>query len=583
MSKKIFTILFIILFLGTINPFLLAKRNLVKKAQESMDFMAYEQAANYLEETILADPDKKDLRAQQGFAYFRLGKHAEAARVLKEEITLFPDNYNAFILLAYIDFNQAKLEEAAKVCLDFHAGFEKTVKDKTLKKHSRYALYDKKEHLEKTRAKFQKKNPNLSLPYFVLGLYHQKCGNLVKASENFILALERGYDSMECHIQLINLELIKENWQESLTISAQALQSEGSQSEFYFLMGYAFYHLGEIENAKLHFEKTLELKPYLVDAIKNLAKIHCQQDELEKAIPLLKKALKIAPLDFEVRFLLEDLLKDISIEKKILKLSKDFIDKVSLKYKYSFKTDMNQVISYINEYTLALVRLGKLNEATSFLRSFFEIYDLSPALNYNLGHLYNMHNLLGEALKAAWKAVELKKDYKDAYDLVGSIFFKMLDFENSLRFYKKVIQIDPKDAMGYYNLGLVHSVMKDFAKAEENWKKAIDYEKLIKEKKEKRKIPEDDLDLSLIVKARPVSFEAHKSLGNLYIKQDKKAKALEEFKKAIELEPADPEPYYEIGKIYYQQKDTEKATFYFDKYLYLGGKKEKVEEILKKL
>ena len=61
-------------------------------------------------------------------------------------------------------------------------------------------------------------------------------------------------------------------------------------------------------------------------------------------------------------------------------------------------------------------------------------------------------------------------------------------------------------------------------------------------------------------------------------------KALEEFKKAIELEPSDPNPYYELGKIYQAKKETKKAIFYYEKYLYLGGKKEaEVKELLKSL
>lgn len=583
MPKKISLILLIILLLGAIHPFLLGEKGLIKKAQESMDFMAYEQAVRYLEQAVLADPDKKDIRVKQGFAYSRLGKHDEAIRVLEEEIALFPDDYKAFILLGYIYFNQGQLEEAAKVCHDFNAVLEKEVKGEALRKYSKYVLYDKKEHLEKIRTKFQKKNPNLGLPYFILGLYHQKSRNLDKASENFILALERGYDTVECHIQLINIELIKEDWQEGLARSARALRREGNQSEYYFLMGYASYHLGETENAMLSFEKALELIPYLVDAAKNLGKIYYNQDEFGKAIPHLKKTLSLAPYDFESKFLLEDSLKGKSRQKEETKpkMSKDFVDKVNLKYKYVFRTPTNRVVNSINEYALALVRSGKLDEATSFIRSFFEIHDLSPGLNYNLAQLYNMRNQLGEALKYAWRTVELKSNFKDAYDLVGNIFFKMQDFENSLQFYKKVIQIDPRDAMGHYNLGLVHSVMKDFDKAEESWKKAIGHEKLTKKGKEKKKASGDELDISLIVKARPISFDAHKSLGYLYLQRKMKDKALEEFLAAIELEPADPEPYFEIGKIHYERKDTEKATFFFDKYLYLGGKEEKVKEILK--
>ncbi len=583
--RKILIILFFVFFVGTIYPFLQAKENLVKKAQKSMDFMGYKQAGNYLSQAILADPDKKDIRVMQGFAYFKLGKHDYAIKVLKEELTLFPDNFNAFILLGYVYFNQAKIKEASDVCQDFSTALEKTVREESLKRYSKSSFRDKKELLEKILEKISKKTLNFGLPNFILGFYHKKGGSFDQASENFHLALERGYNPVECHIQLIDIELIRKEWKEGLKKSVEALEAEGTQAEFYFLMGYAHYHLGEIENAVSCFKTALELKPYLLSAIKNLAKIYYNQDEFEKATPLLKKILIPAPYDYEVKFLLEDTLRGKSAQKEEnrAKLSKETMDKVELEFKYIFKTDINYVARAVNEIALTFVRSGQSNKAINWIRSFFEVYDLSPELNYNLGKLYNIRNILGEALKYAWRAKEIKKDYRQAYDSIGNIFYKMHDFENSLQYYKEFIKMDPKDGWGYYNLGCVYYAMKDLEKAEESWKNAIKKEKRKKKERKKEKSFKDELDMSLIVETRPVSFDSHKSLGSLYLQQNLKENALEEFKKAVELEPADPEPYYEIGKIYYELNNTKETTFYFEKYLYLGGKEEKVKDILKKL
>ena len=78
-------------------------------------------------------------------------------------------------------------------------------------------------------------------------------------------------------------------------------------------------------------------------------------------------------------------------------------------------------------------------------------------------------------------------------------------------------------------------------------------------------------------------------MGELYQEKGLPDKALKEFENAIELEPDDPEPYYGIGKIYYEktkQNETylRKAISYLEKYLYLGGEKQKeVRELLKGL
>jgi len=349
------------------------------------------------------------------------------------------------------------------------------------------------------------------------------------------------------------------------------------------MMGCASYQLKEIEAAISNFKMALELRPYLVDALKNLAKIYYNQRNFSEAIPLLTKTLKIIPYDFESELLLERSLKKRYIirEEDRPKLRQDIAGELELKYRYVFETDINLVLNAVNANAIGLIQSGKLDKAKDWLRCFLEVNDQSASLNYNLAKIYELDNELGKALRYALRAKELKKDYKDAYDLLGSIFFKLQDFEKSLQFYENVIALDPKDAMSYYNIGCVHFSIKNYEKAEENWKKAIDIEKLRKKEEEKEKSPRDELKMALTVQVRPISFEAHKSLALLYLQQGLKEKALEEFERANEIEPDDPEPYFEIGKIYYELKETAKAKFYFDRYLYLGGKEEKVKEILK--
>ena len=179
--------------------------------------------------------------------------------------------------------------------------------------------------------------------------------------------------------------------------------------------------------------------------------------------------------------------------------------------------------------------------------------------------------------------------FSEAYDLLGNIYFKKGDFEKALIAFKKVIDLTQEDAMAHYNLGCTYWVLNDWEKAEKEWKKAIKYEREARERKERSEISKDQLSVSLLVYKRSASFLAHKSLVWLYLKNNLSDKALKEFEKAIELEPDDPEPYYEIGKIYQVKSEKDKryikkSIIYYQKYLYLGGEKEKeVQQILKSL
>jgi tetratricopeptide (TPR) repeat protein len=230
------------------------------------------------------------------------------------------------------------------------------------------------------------------------------------------------------------------------------------------------------------------------------------------------------------------------------------------------------------------LRLGLIDESAGILRSFLELNDLSPEINYNLGQIYNSKNDLGNALRYAWRATELKKDFCDAFDLCGSVFFKLEDFENSVRLYKQSVDIDPDNAMGHFNLGCAYSAAGDFERAEAHWKNAIYYEGKVKITKETEEKKGEGLQIAVTVMKRPVSFDAHKALGRHYLRLKLKSQALQEFLEAIELEPSDSEPYYEVGMILLEQDEREKAVEYFERYLYLGGKKvDEVKAILKKI
>ena len=324
---------------------------------------------------------------------------------------------------------------------------------------------------------------------------------------------------------------------------------------------------------------------------------------------------------------------------KTLNLSKDFIENPEIEYKYQFKNDLLSVFQSIQYLALDFVKQGKLDAAKKRYHNGLKIDEESPGISFNLGMVYFWQDNFKEAEKHALMALRRKHFYAtrpdilspgwlrsnkraeiirkahyvhespdisiskwtfdvalkygnyfiEAYDLLGNIYFKKGEINKSVIAFKKSIEIQQKDAMGHYNLGCSYLHLNDWSNAEKEWKKAIKYEKKSKKIKGREEISKDQLEVSLIVVKRPVSFRARKSLGQLYVSKNLPEKALKEFKKAIKLEPGDPEPYYEIGNIYNKkseqnEKYVRKAVFYYEKYLYLGGEKEEeVKELLKPL
>jgi tetratricopeptide (TPR) repeat protein len=567
-----------------------ASDDLVKKARESLDIMNYQQAVRLLTQAAVEAPKKGGIRVDLAFAFYQSGKTEEALNAVRQERALFPDSYNALILEAYIRFREGDAEGAVSVCRDFDSELFRSIRDKVRidagkgKTLPPLPLLERKKYFKKYRSylkEIQGAHPNFGLPNFILGNHEKTRRNPEKAKKEFQFALETGYDPDACYAQLIDVELTRQDWKQALDRADEAEEVLGPRAEFHFLRGYSHFQTGDTEYAVSCFERVLELKPYLVEAMRNLAKIRLFQGEQQKAIPLLGKILGFRPFDAEAMGLLDQARSGSQPHPgdKRPELTKRIVDDVELEYVYVFERKIDYVLWQVGEYAMGLVRANELGAAADWLSRFIEIYGLTPELNYNLAKIYEQKNDLVKALRYAWRAKELKDDYRDAFDLVGSIFFKMQDFDNALRAYLRALDLNPTDAQAFYNLGCVSFSRGDLENAEAYWKKAIQFEQDVTKAGPERRSSRDELKVSVTVRVRPISFESHKSLGRLYRQQDRKKEALAELGKALELRPNEADLCFEIGSLYLELGQRDRAGAHFERYISLGGDEVKVKKI----
>ncbi|MCP2606487.1 tetratricopeptide repeat protein [Candidatus Aminicenantes bacterium AC-708-I09] len=485
----------------------------------------------------------------------------------------------------------------------------------------------------------------------------------MKAEIYFRRALKKGFDRIQCYVQLLDMYinqlkffndgveiesgLIKihpalfENQKVSSLLAKATDSFKYWGPEYLYVIGLRYFEKskGEVNSIFMRraidfFKLTLDLSPKFKDSLFSLGAINYNISNFREAEEYFRRILYFEPENKEVKYYLECALKKLNNSKKeesssscpdIINLSREFIDNPDIEYKYKFHNDITYVRENINNLALEFIEKGKFKEAMKRFKNALKIYPQCPIVNYNIGWVYFWLNDYKNAEKHALIALRRKNFYTrlpdnlskkernellkmsinihvesnipisqwnfevalkegnyfpEDYNLLGNIYFKIKDYSRALLAFKKILEIDPKDPIGHYNLGCVYSALNDWRKAEEEWKKAIKYEKGVKRTEKREEISRSYLRVSLLVFKYPVAFRAHKSLGWLYLDRNLPDKALKEFEEAIKLEPGDPEPYYELGKIYFSKNNHKKAIYYFEKYLYLGGEKEKVKRIL---
>lgn len=583
MARAFICLFFLACFMG-LTPFVCPGEDIVeKKAQQSMDIMNYKMAISGFEQVLSKDPHRKGIRTKLAFCHFRQEEIDKAIELLNEELIHFPDDLEALILLGYCHYRQENFEDALKAFHRYIPVFEEFIKKERKSVGQKYGLT--KENAKVLLLKLRQENPNYGLPHFILGLEQKKRGVYDRAKNYFEQAIQAGYDPLACYCHLIDIELAQDNWTQALVRARRAQQAAGMEAEFYFLIGYAYEGYGREKYAVSSFKKSLELKPYLVEAIKNLGIIAYNQGQFEESQQYFERVLKLVPYDYETKFLLERAEKKQLIrgEGKGPELTKAIIEEMKPEFKHRIESDLDFVLDTMTRSVSSLIRLGELDSAIGLINRFLEVNDHKPGLDYNLALVYNMKNENLKALRHAWIAATIKKNFRDAHDLIGNIYFKMEEYDHAIHAYKDVVSIDKTDAMGYYNLGCAYAAIGDEAKAEENWKRAIHYE-VIEDDDVQSEISGDELSASLFVVGRRVVFHSHMSLGQLYVAQKKWNEALEQFQNALEVDADQSEPHYELGKIYMEKGDATRAREHFEKYLYLGGEKEKeVQDLLDKI
>lgn len=164
------------------------------------------------------------------------------------------------------------------------------------------------------------------------------------------------------------------------------------------------------------------------------------------------------------------------------------------------------------------------------------------------GQRSGIDSLFLKALEKEEAGLKLDTNAAYIYNEMGLIYDQIMNAEedtakvselNSLQIemYEEAMEITPKWAMPYNNLGSVFNDIKDWNKAEVQLKKAIEL--------------------------RPNLHSAHFHLGVVFNKKNKTEDAVKSFRRAIELRPNDSESYVNLGNIHLQNDDFSSALKMF--------------------
>ncbi|OBQ43833.1 MAG: hypothetical protein AN484_10140, partial [Aphanizomenon flos-aquae WA102] len=176
------------------------------------------------------------------------------------------------------------------------------------------------------------------------------------------------------------------------------------------------------------------------------------------------------------------------------------------------------------------------------------------------------------------KAIELDPKLAIAYNNLGITLNDQKKYDEAVTAYQKAIELDPNYAIAYYNLGNDLSDQKKLEEAVAAYQKAIEFDpkyatayyNLGNTLKDQKKLDEAVAAYQKAIELDPKFAIAYYNLGIALKDQKKLDEAVAAYRKAIEFDPKDATAYNNLGNALSDQKKLDEAVTAYRKAIELN-------------
>ena len=155
--------------------------------------------------------------------------------------------------------------------------------------------------------------------------------------------------------------------------------------------------------------------------------------------------------------------------------------------------------------------------------------------------------MLKEAAGHLQEAINIHPTYKNAYLLLGNCYNYLQQYDQSVAYYQKALELDPNYKEVSNNLAITYvQAGRFYGEKQGNLLKALEY-------------------LQRAYQLQPNDYETVRLLGVAYGISGKVQEAIEYFTKGTQLQPNNAGAWYDLGSAYYNAGDATKGAEYIQK------------------
>ena len=255
----------------------------------------------------------------------------------------------------------------------------------------------------------------------------------------------------------------------------------------------------------------------------------------------------------------------------------------------------------------SLIHAGDPAAADAVLRAHLTRDSRSAEALYLLGFVLQRENRPKESLETFTRAASIQTPHANDLKLVALDYVLLDDYPDAVRWLKRSLQLDPRNAEAWYDLGRADMHQGDFAEAERNFNRALAlapgsmkalnnlglsleaqnrtaealsaYEHAIAaQNSDSMHASEQPLlnygallnsenrgsealaPLLEAVRLAPRDSRCHEELARAYLQTHQEQPAITQFEQAVALDPANPRLHFQLGQLYRKRGDTARAA-----------------------
>ena len=203
-------------------------------------------------------------------------------------------------------------------------------------------------------------------------------------------------------------------------------------------------------------------------------------------------------------------------------------------------TENENDIDALKLVALCEVNVENYEEARKILEDIIKFKQNDAICWYYLGCCYDNLGQLVEAKHAYTTVMKLRPEYVDVYKSMAIVQIKAQEPEKAIDYIEQGLKYADKDDYAFYYIAGTACM------AAQNFEGSIKY-------------------IEKAIELAPNNVQLYNNLGTAYLTTGQLDKARETYEKSIELEPTDSLAYFNIASILQMQDEHEKACEYFEK------------------